>query len=85
MNLTGRAVGAARAVFVQAPFQAFAALRGGVRVFHPRGMVAAGHIEFDNPWWTLPTGTPINVMARLSGGVGTPRGVPDVLGLATAA
>ncbi|PQP11817.1 hypothetical protein C5613_43145 [Rhodococcus opacus] len=69
-------------MFVRAPFQAAAALRGGARVFHPRGLVATGHIELGSPWWTLTTGTPIDVVARLSGGVGTPSGVPDVLGLA---
>ncbi|WP_157174031.1 hypothetical protein [Rhodococcus sp. JVH1] len=82
MNPTGHAVGAARTVFVRAPFQVAAALRGGVRVFHPRGLVATGHVELDSPWWTLKTGTPIDVVARLSGGMGTPTGVPDVLGLA---
>ncbi|MFD6856109.1 hypothetical protein ACFWCF_01995 [Rhodococcus sp. NPDC060090] len=45
-------------------------------------MTATGHIEFDSPWWTQQTATPVDVVARLSGGVGTPTGVPDVLGLA---
>lgn len=82
MNLTGQIGGAARTVFVRAPFQAAAALRGGLRVFHPRGLVATGHVELDSPWWTLPTGRRIEVTARMSGGVGTPSAVPDVLGLA---
>ncbi|WP_241962254.1 hypothetical protein [Rhodococcus opacus] len=54
-------------VLVGVPFRIAAALRGGTRVFHPRGLVATGHIEFDNPWWTLPTETPIDVVSRLSG------------------
>jgi hypothetical protein len=82
LHLAGQAVGAVLSVFVQAPFRAAAAMRGGARVFHPRGLVATGHIEFDSPWWTLPTAMPIDVVARLSGGVGTPTGAPDVLGLA---
>jgi len=75
-------LGGARSALVRAPFHAAAAVRGGVRVFHPHGLTAAGHIEFDSAWWTLPIHTPISVVARLSGGVGTPSGLPDVLGLA---
>ncbi|WP_244163525.1 hypothetical protein [Rhodococcus koreensis] len=71
-----------RTVLVGLPFRIAAAVRGGARVFHPRGLVATGHLELHTRWWTLPTGTPINVVARLSGGVGTPSRVPDVLGLA---
>ncbi|WP_257226346.1 hypothetical protein [Rhodococcus opacus] len=69
-------------VLVGVPFRIAAALRGGARVFHPRGLVATGHIELHTRWWTLESGTTTNVVARLSGGVGTPTGVPDVLGLA---
>ncbi|TQC49613.1 hypothetical protein EEB14_09205 [Rhodococcus sp. WS4] len=83
MNLTGQAVDAVRRVFVKTPFQVAAAvLRGRARVFHPRGLVATGQIEFDSPWWTLSPGRRMDVVARLSGGVGTPPGMPDVLGLA---
>lgn len=82
MELSEQTRKTARTVLVGVPFRIAAALRGGARVFHPRGLVATGHIEFDNPWWTLPTGTPINMVARLSGGVGTPSNMPDVLGLA---
>ncbi|MFC9358440.1 hypothetical protein ACFTZB_17955 [Rhodococcus sp. NPDC057014] len=69
-------------VLVGEPFRVAAVLRGGARVFHPRGLVATGHIELHGRWWPLESGTPTPVMARLSGGVGTPTGVPDVLGLA---
>ncbi|MBC2641969.1 hypothetical protein H5400_24450 [Rhodococcus wratislaviensis] len=65
-----------------APFRVAASLRGGARVFHPRGLVTAGHLELDSPWWPPPTRTPVDVVARMSGGVGTPAGLPDVLGLA---
>lgn len=82
MHLAERTLDTVRTLFVGMPFRVAAAMRGGVRVFHPRGLVATGHIELGSPWWTLKTGTPIDVVARLSGGVGTPSGVPDVLGLA---
>nr|WP_271210776.1 hypothetical protein [Rhodococcus wratislaviensis]GLK36294.1 hypothetical protein GCM10017611_31510 [Rhodococcus wratislaviensis] len=82
MHLAERTLDTARTMLVGMPFRVAAAMRGGVRVFHPRGLVAAGHIELDTAWWTLPTGTRIGVVARLSGGVGTPSRVPDVLGLA---
>ena len=72
----------ARTVLVEAPFRMAAALRGGVRAFHPRGLVATGHIDVHARWWTMEPGSVTNVVARLSGGVGTPSGVPDVLGLA---
>lgn len=81
-DLTERVIGTLRAALVGAPFRIAAALRGGARVFHPRGVVVIGHIEFDDPWWTVQTGTRYEVVARLSGGVGTPLAVPDVLGLA---
>ncbi|WP_257890358.1 hypothetical protein [Rhodococcus sp. USK10] len=82
MSLAGHLAGVAGTVFVRAPFQAAAVLRGGARVFHPRGLVATGHIELISSWWTLRTGARIDVVARLSKGVGTPSATPDVLGLA---
>jgi hypothetical protein len=69
-------------VLIGVPFRIAAALRGGARVFHPHGLAATGHIELHTRRWTLESGTTTNVVARLSGGVGTPSGVPDVLGLA---
>lgn len=82
MSLASEAAGAVKNVFVKAPFQAAAVLRGHRRVFHPRGLLVTGHIELESSWWTLPTGTPLLVQARLSGGVGTPSTAPDVLGIA---
>ena len=71
-----------RTVLVSMPFRIAATLRGSARVFPPRGLVATGCMELSTEWWTLESGTPIEVVARLSGGVGTPNGVPDALGLA---
>ncbi|MFZ2173835.1 MAG: hypothetical protein WAW17_07315 [Rhodococcus sp. (in: high G+C Gram-positive bacteria)] len=81
MNVAEPALRTARTVFVTAPFRAAAAMRGA-RVFHPRGLVVAGKIEFESSWWPLPRGTPLPVVARFSGGIGTPSRMPDVLGLA---
>ncbi|MGG7104956.1 hypothetical protein [Rhodococcus sp. 24CO] len=70
-----------RTVFIEVPFRVAATLRGA-RVFHPYGLVVQGQVEFDSTWWpsTLPSPQPL--IARLSGGIGTPSGLPDVLGLA---
>jgi hypothetical protein len=78
----GALMGTVRTALTETPFRVGAVLRGRARVFHPRGVTATGHIEFASSWWTQPTGTPIGVVVRLSGGVGTPTSVPDVLGLA---
>ncbi len=66
---------------LSAPFRAGSALRGA-RVFHPRGALYEGVADLDSAWWPrqIPRRTP--VLARLSRGIGTPGGLPDVLGLA---
>ncbi|ETT27470.1 Catalase domain protein [Rhodococcus rhodochrous ATCC 21198] len=63
------------------PFRAASALRGA-RVFHPRGVLFRGVAELDSRWWPVPAPARVPVTARLSGAVGTPDGVPDILGLA---
>ncbi|MFC9361018.1 hypothetical protein ACFTZB_31145 [Rhodococcus sp. NPDC057014] len=63
------------------PFQTAATFAGNARVFHPRGLVATGRMKLSTEWWTVESGTPIEMVARLSRGAGTPTGVPDMLGL----
>lgn len=64
-----------------AAFRLLARLRGGDRAVHATGRVFTGELTAepgnDLP---LPARTPVTV--RLSKGIGTPRGWPDVLGLA---
>lgn len=52
----------------------------GARIFHPRGLTLAGrlHVTGQGP---LPEGE-TDCVVRVSKGVGTPGGAPDVLGLA---
>jgi hypothetical protein len=64
-----------------AVFLGLAGLRRA-RAFHPRGLMFAGELttEEESP---LPLDAGVRpVIARLSKGVGTPGGVPDILGLA---
>ncbi|MEV6638915.1 hypothetical protein [Amycolatopsis sp. NPDC051371] len=65
---------------VVAGFRGLAALRRA-RAFHPVGLVLRGELRplaDDLPW---PSG-PVEVVARLSKGAGTPGRLPDALGLA---
>lgn len=66
---------------LSAPFRFGSALRGA-RVFHPRGATFEGEAELGSGWWPrqIPRSAP--VIARMSRGIGTPDGMPDVLGLA---
>lgn len=68
------------AVFA-APFRAASALRGA-RVFHPHGVLFQGEAELAPGGWPRSVPARVPVTARLSGAVGTPDGVPDILGLA---
>ncbi|MGN2638014.1 phosphodiesterase [Nocardia takedensis] len=66
---------------VKSVFDAGARLRNA-RVFHPRGVLLSGrfHAAADFvPWFGAGERA---VIARLSKGVGTPTGLPDVMGLA---
>jgi hypothetical protein len=61
-------------------FRGLAAVRRA-RAFHPAGLVLHGELRRvadDLPW----PSEPVPVVARLSKGVGTPRRLPDALGLA---
>ncbi|MFE9748881.1 hypothetical protein ACFYOT_28580 [Saccharothrix saharensis] len=66
---------------VEAAFRALAGARDA-KAFHPRGRWFEGELTttFD-PALPLPVGE-VEVCGRLSKGVGTPGGLPDVLGLA---
>ena len=66
---------------VAAAFRGLAELRQA-RAFHPRGLMLAGELTIG-----AGSGLPVDagarpVVARLSKGVGTPGGAPDILGLA---
>ena len=60
-------------------FRRMAALRSA-RAFHPRGTLYEGSLLVRGPG-PLPRGE-ADCLVRLSKGIGTPRGVPDFLGLA---
>ncbi|GAA5117479.1 hypothetical protein GCM10023339_28390 [Alloalcanivorax gelatiniphagus] len=60
-------------------FRALAALRSAP-AFHPDGVLYEGRAEVRGPG-PLPAGE-VDCLVRLSKGIGTPRGVPDLLGLA---
>ncbi len=64
---------------VRPAFRALAALRSA-RAFHPRGVMYTGsvHVRGAGP---LPQGE-LACWVRLSKGIGTPRGAPDLLGIA---
>jgi hypothetical protein len=66
---------------VTTPFQWASALRGR-RIFHPGGVLAAGRIERLAPQGQGLPVTSCEVVARVSKGVGTPGGLPDIAGLA---
>ncbi|EME21128.1 hypothetical protein G418_13019 [Rhodococcus qingshengii BKS 20-40] len=70
-----------RTVFFEVSFRVAATLRSA-RVFHPHGLVVHGQVKLDSPWWPSTLSSPRPLIARLSGGIGTPPGLPDVLGLA---
>ncbi|MBC2933991.1 hypothetical protein [Nocardioides sp. zg-1228] len=59
-------------------FAALAAARSAP-AFHPRGVVYEGRAEVHGAG-PLPVGV-VHCLVRLSKGIGTPRGVPDLLGL----
>src|ERR1700721_1035901 len=66
---------------VAKPFQWGSAVRGS-RFFHPDGVVAEGLIERVAP---ANSGLPFpssEIIARVSKAVGTPGGLPDIIGLA---
>ncbi|WP_138845133.1 phosphodiesterase [Rhodococcus pyridinivorans] len=63
------------------PFRVGSALRGA-RVFHPRGATFEGVAELESSWWPRQIPRPTPVVARVSRAIGTPDGMPDVLGLA---
>jgi len=60
-------------------FRTLAALRSAP-AFHPDGVMYEGRAEMHGPG-PLPRGE-VDCLVRLSKGIGTPRGVPDLLGLA---
>ncbi|MGJ0120927.1 hypothetical protein ACQ7HM_17125 [Williamsia sp. MIQD14] len=64
-----------------APFRWAAAARRA-RAFHPTGVVCAGSARFSRPAMDLVTLSGADVTIRISKGVGTPRGLPDVGGVA---
>ncbi|MEU5841341.1 phosphodiesterase [Rhodococcus sp. NPDC047139] len=66
---------------LSAPFRAGSALRSA-RVFHPRGATFEARAELESSWWPRQIPRTAPVMARVSRGIGTPDGLPDVLGLA---
>lgn len=66
---------------LSAPFRLGSALRGA-RIFHPRGATFEGTAELGSSWWPRQMPRHLPVIARLSRGIGTPDGLPDVLGLA---
>jgi hypothetical protein len=66
---------------VSAPFRWGSALRGR-RIFHPDGVVAEGVIDRLAP---VDAGLPLpsaKIVARVSKALGTPNGLPDIIGLA---
>ena len=66
---------------VTLPLQLGSAVRHR-RVFHPLGVLAQGHVKrVAPPGEGLPIET-VDVLARLSKAVGTPGGLPDLIGLA---
>jgi hypothetical protein len=77
---SGRALDTVRSAFV-GPFRIAASVRHA-RVFHPKGLVISGTVEFNSSWWPGRTRISLPVTARMSGGIGTPSMIPDVLGLA---
>ncbi|WP_280472135.1 phosphodiesterase [Nocardia cyriacigeorgica] len=62
-------------------FEAGARVRHG-RVFHPRGVRLSGRFHAEDEYVSLFGQGERAVIARLSKGIGTPAGLPDVLGLA---
>lgn len=64
---------------VRPAFRALAALRSA-RAFHPRGALYAGSVRVRGPG-PLPQGE-FACQVRLSKGIGTPPGAPDLLGVA---
>ncbi|MEV0033995.1 phosphodiesterase [Nocardia sp. NPDC050793] len=74
--MTDLAAGAVRGVFSQV-----ARLRHA-RVFHPNGLRLSGRLHAEPEYeWLFGAGERA-ALARLSKGIGTPAGLPDVLGLA---
>ncbi|WP_210650560.1 hypothetical protein [Nocardioides sp. SYSU D00065] len=65
--------------FVERAFQALALLRSAP-AFHPRGVLYEGTVEVRGPG-PLPEGE-VDCLVRLSKGIGTPHGAPDLLGMA---
>lgn len=63
----------------RAAFRRLAAVRSAP-AFHPSGVMYEGRAEVRGPG-PLPLGE-VDCLVRLSKGIGTPRGVPDLLGLA---
>lgn len=66
---------------VSAPFEVGSAIRHA-RIFHPHGALFDGTAHFDRDFGPVPGGEPLPIRARLSRGIGTPRQLPDILGLA---
>ncbi|AFT98732.1 hypothetical protein [Nocardia brasiliensis] len=66
---------------VRTAFAAGARLRRA-RVFHPNGLALSGRLRAEGEFTTLFGEGDRAVIARLSKGVGTPGGLPDVLGFA---
>ncbi|MGU3294875.1 hypothetical protein [Williamsia sp. M5A3_1d] len=66
---------------VGAPFRWAAAARRA-RAFHPVGVVCAGSARFSRPAMDRLTLSDSDATVRISKGVGTPRGLPDVGGVA---
>lgn len=64
---------------VERAFRALAALRSAP-AFHPTGVLYEGRAQVRGPG-PLPQGE-VDCLVRLSKGVGTPRGAPDLLGMA---
>lgn len=64
---------------VRVPFAVASSIRHA-RVFHPHGVSARGHAELTAPWWPIRGDVPVT--ARLSRGIGLPRALPDLFGLA---
>ncbi|MCE4267669.1 hypothetical protein [Rhodococcus globerulus] len=81
MDLVGEALRAVRTAILEVPFQVASAVRGA-RVFHPQGLMVHGEVRLNSPWWPPGVSCVRPLSARLSGGVGTPNGLPDVLGMA---
>jgi hypothetical protein len=67
------------AAVVARVFQVVAALRAAP-AFHPVGVLYEGRVEVHGPG-PLPDGE-VECLVRLSKGIGTPRGFPDLLGIA---